>query len=90
MKRSGVTEWHLLVQPGPMGDPAKKAKRLAARILGVRVPPPPTPRLQRPGHRTGGYGRGRLVLHRAKPARPSGVALASPNSLTGKAQRVDR
>lgn len=31
---------------------------------------------------------GSVVLHKRKPARPSGVALASPTSRTGKAQRV--
>ena len=86
--RTRSPDWWELVQPGPMGDPAKKAKRLSVRILGRPLPPPPPPRLQRTGHRTGDWARGRLVLHRRKPASPSGVALASPNSRVGKAQRA--
>ena len=67
--------WHELVQPGPKGDPVKKAKRLAAKRHGAPAPVPDPPKLQRTGYRLGGGWSGRLVLHRTRlhPVAPSRV-----------------
>jgi hypothetical protein len=78
-------EWHVLVKPGPKGDPKKALKRADQIIRGEAQPFP-----QHPNARYS--GRGTSVHYAPVPgnhvARPSGVALASPKSRRGKSQRA--
>lgn len=71
-----------------MGSYTERFKEIKAMVMPTpifeEIAPP---KRQRSFHRTGGYGRGRVVLHRRKPFNPSGVALASPKSNLGAAQR---
>lgn len=60
--------WHELVQPGPKGDPNKKAARAAARHVGtVEKPFHGANRATRRAVQGGSANTGRLVTHSRKP-----------------------
>jgi hypothetical protein len=84
--------WHELVQPGPKGDPGKKAQRLARRaeLAGVIIKQEGTgvSRSQRRASGNRQHAPGRLVQHRTRARLVDGGP--RPSVLRRRAKRESR